>query len=293
VPEQTPQPAETVEVKRRRLRFALRDARKESGMTQHVVAKKLSWSPSKIVRIEQGTVPVTPTDVKAMLSLYGVTDQDRVESLATLAIEARETKGFKQYSDVYSSAALELFGSEPSATAIYKHEPTVIPGLLQTTDYARHLLLSLGNSDDAAARKLAARRERQMTLERQERPELNFVIGEAALSRTVGNDDVMREQLAVLRARAGEDDINLYLLPFAAGAHRGLGAAFTILQFANPDDPDVLYLENAERMTVSRDHPEEVERYLELFVHLKQLSDHFGEFETMLDKIAEPRFSRS
>lgn len=262
-------------------------------MTQHAVADKLSWSPSKIVRIEQGTVPVTPTDVRAMLSLYEVTDPARVDALATLAIEAREMKGFKGYSDVYSSTALELFGSEPSASVIYKHEPTVIPGLLQTPDYARHLLISLGNSDDTAARKLAARAERQVVLERPDRPELNFVIGEAALSRTVGNEDVMREQIAALRARAAEDDINLSLLPFAAGAHRGLGAAFTILQFANPDDPDVLYLENAERMTVSRDHPEEVERYLELFVTLKALSERFGDFVTMLDEVTESRFSRS
>jgi transcriptional regulator with XRE-family HTH domain len=292
VPEQAPQPTETVEVKRRRLRFALRDARKESGLTQHSVAQKLSWSPSKIVRIEQGTVPVAPTDVRAMLSLYGVTDQDRVEALANLAIEARVMKGFKEYADVYSPSALELFGSEAAAVSIYKHEPTVIPGLLQTPDYARQLLLSLGNSEDTAVRKLAARSERQAVLERAERPELNFVIGEAAVSRPVGSDEIMREQLAELRRRASETDINLYILPFAAGAHRGLGASFTILQFANPDDPDVLYLENAERTTVSRDHPEELERYLELFVHLKELSERFGDFDSMIDKIAEARFNQ-
>jgi len=291
VPEQALEPAETVEVKRRRLRFALRDARKVSGLTQHMVAKKLSWSPSKIVRIEQGTVPVTPTDVRAMLSLYGVTDQEHVEELATLAIESRVLKGFKEYSDVYSSPAMELFGSEAAATAIYKHEPTVIPGLLQTPDYARQLLLGLGNSEDDTARKLAARSERQAILDRDAHPELHFVIGEAAVSRVVGSEDIMIEQLALLRRRASEPDVNLYILPFAAGAHRGLGASFTILQFANA--PDVLYLENAERATVSRDHPEDLDKYLELFVHLKEMSERFGDFDTMLDRIREARFAQA
>lgn len=142
---------------------------------------------------------------------------------------------------------------------------------MQTPDYARQLLLSFGNSEEAVARKLIARSERQVVLDRPDRPELNVVIGEAALSRTVGNDAVMREQIATLRARAGETDVNLYLLPFAAGAH----------------------LENAERMTVSRDHPDEVERYLELFVNLKELSERFGDFITMLDKVTEGRFGES
>jgi transcriptional regulator with XRE-family HTH domain len=290
VADQATSPAETPEVKRRRLRFALRDARRESKLTQHIAAKKLSWSPSKIVRIEQGTVPVAPTDVRAMLFLYGVTDQERVESLVTLAAEAREMKGFKQYADIYSPAALELFGSESAAQVIYKHEPTMIPGLLQTRDYANALLISLGDSPEDAARKAAARIERQVMLEREDRPELNFVIGEAALVRPAGGKEIMAEQIAALRRYSREDDINLYALPFSAGAHRGLGEAFTILQFANEDDPDVLYLENAERLSVSREDEDTLKRYQELFVHLKEIAESCGDFETVLDEVVGSRF---
>jgi transcriptional regulator with XRE-family HTH domain len=293
VADQEIQPSETVEVKRRRLRIALRDARNESEMTQKAAAERLSWSTSKIVRIEQGAVPVTPIDVRAMLSLYGVTDAEHVESLAALAIEARESKGFKEYADVFSPDAVELFGSEQSAKTIYKYEPTVVPGILQTQEYARALLLGVGNSQERAARKLAARLQRQRMLENNVRPELNFIIGEAALLRPIGGPDVMLEQLEALRQFSREKDINLYILPFSAGPHRALGNAFTILQFSNPANPDVLYLENAGGVSISRNRPEDVDSYLDIFVELETMADRAGEFETLLDQMTGERYGKA
>jgi transcriptional regulator with XRE-family HTH domain len=293
VADQETQPNETVEVKRRRLRIALRDARNESDMTQKAVAEQLNWSTSKIVRIEQGAVPVTPIDVRAMLSLYGVTDVEQVASLAALAIEARESKGFKEYADVFSADAVDLFGSEQSAKIIYKHEPTVVPGLLQTQEYARALLLGVGNSQDRAARKLAARMQRQRILENDVRPDLNFIIGEAALLRPVGGTEVMREQIEALRKLSREKDINLYILPFSAGPHRALGNAFTILQFPNPDSPDMLYLENAGGVSISRDNPDDVQRYLDVFVELESMAEHAGEFEASLDRMTGDRYGKA
>jgi transcriptional regulator with XRE-family HTH domain len=290
VADQETQPNETVEVKRRRLRIALRDARNESDMTQKAAASQLSWSTSKIVRIEQGAVPVTPIDVRAMLSLYGVTDAEYVESLAVLAIEARESKGFKEYADVFSPDAIELFGSEQAARVIYKHEPTAVPGILQTEEYARALMLGVGNSQERATRKLAARLQRQRILENRVRPELNFIIGEAALLRPVGSAEVMREQFEALRRFSREKDINLYLLPFSAGPHRALGNAFTILQFADPADPDVLYLENAGGVSISRNRQSDVERYLDVFVEVEGMAERAGEFEEQLDKIIAERY---
>lgn len=290
MPEDAPKAAETVAVKRRRLRSALREARKGAGLTQPAVAKKLSWSTSKVVRIEQGAVPVTPIDVKAMLNLYGIDNEERVEGLAKLAIETRELKGFLDFEDIYGPDTLELFRSESSAQVIYKHEPTVLPGLLQTEDYSHALLLALGNSEDTARRKLEARSERQVLLERPDHPELNIVIGEAAVSRPIGGTEVMRRQLDQLRMYAGRDNINLYLLPFSAGAHRGLGEAFTILQFSNPEDPDVLYVENVRRLTISHDTPTEFDKYLDLFAHLQGLAERSGDFLATLDQITASRF---
>jgi transcriptional regulator with XRE-family HTH domain len=281
---------ETVEVKKRRLRGALRQARIEAQMTQRVAAEQLVWSTSKIVRIEQGTVPVTPTDVRAMSQLYGIADESRIDELVELAKDAREDKGWSTFNDVLSPAALELFGNEPSAKVIYKYEPSVIPGLFQTPDYTRSLLKALGNSEEQIERRLEVRAQRQRLLDRQVRPDFNFILGEASLSRPVGGRDVMREQIAHLSDLSKLNGVSILLLPFSAGAHRGMGSAFTVLQFEDPLLPDLLYLENAERESVSRDEEGEIKKYLELYVELQDMAVTLGSPEDDVTKILSDRF---
>jgi transcriptional regulator with XRE-family HTH domain len=281
---------ETVEVKKRRLRTALRQARIDKEITQKAAADYLVWSVSKIVRIEQGTVPVAPTDVRAMLQLYGVTDERQIDELVELAKEAREDKGWSTFDDILSQESLELFGYEPAAKVIWKYEPSVVPGLFQTGEYARNLLRALGDSEQETDRRLEVRAQRQRLLESPHRPELNFIIGETALVRPVGGEDVMREQLTHLVALSKEPGISVYALPLAAGAHRGMGGAFTVLQFNDPLLPDLLYLENAERESVSRDIEKDINRYLELFVELQNMASKYGTFEENVRRILRERF---
>jgi transcriptional regulator with XRE-family HTH domain len=282
--------AETVEVKKRRLRGALRQARVDAKMTQKAAADQLVWSTSKIVRIEQGTVPVTPTDVRALLQLYRAADETRIEELVDLAKDAREDKGWSAFGDVLSPAALELFGNEPAAKVIYKYEPSVVPGLFQTQDYARSLLKALGNSEEQVERRLEVRVQRQRLLDRPVRPDLNFILGEAALSRPAGGEDIMREQIAHLLELTERNGISVLILPFSAGVHRGMGSAFTVLQFEDPLLPDLLYLENAERESVSRDETGEIKKYLELYVELQNMATRFGSVEDQIQQILSDRF---
>jgi transcriptional regulator with XRE-family HTH domain len=284
---------ETVEVKKRRLRVALRQARGDARMTQRAAAEQLVWSISKIVRIEQGTVPVTPTDVRAMLHLYRVTDEPTVEELVELAKDAREDKGWSAFSDVLSLAALELVGNEPAAKVIYKYEPSVIPGLFQTQEYARALLKALGNSEEQIDRRLEVRSQRQRLLDRPVRPDLNFILGEAAISRPAGGEDVMREQIAHVLDLAQLDGISVLLLPLSAGVHRGMGSAFTVLQFDDPLLSDLLYLENADRESISRDEAGEIKRYLELFVELQSMATRSGSLEDQINRILRDRFDEA
>jgi transcriptional regulator with XRE-family HTH domain len=283
---------ETVEVKKRRLRTALRQARSNKKMTQKAAADALVWSVSKIVRIEQGTVPVAPSDVRVMLQLYGVTDESRVNELVELAKEAREDKGWATFSDVLSQESLELFGNEPAARVIFKYESSVIPGLFQTQEYARSLLRALGNSEDQIDRRLEVRAQRQQLLDNPHRPELIFILGETALARPAGGDDIMREQIAHVLELAKTDGITVLVLPLAAGAHRRMGEAFTVLQFDDPLLPDLLYLEGAERESVSRDEEGEIKRYLELFVELQNMADKYGSLEENVDRILRERYSK-
>jgi len=281
---------ESVEVKKRRLRTALRQARVEASMTQKQAADALVWSVSKIVRIEQGTVPVTPTDVRVMLETYG-TDNDKIRELVELSKGARVTKGWSQFNDVLTQESLELFGNESAAKVIYKYEPSVIPGLFQTQEYARALLQALGNSEDQIERRLAARAQRQQILETPERPELDFILGEAALCRPIGGEDTMREQIAYLLELKDRSGISVLLLPFAAGPHRSMGGAFTVLQFDDPLLPDLLYLENEERERVSRDEQGVIRKYLDLYVELQSMATGYGSLEEGISKIIRERYS--
>jgi len=281
---------QSVEVQKRRLRTGLRQARADAGMTQKAAADQLFWSVSKIVRIEQGIVPVTPTDVRAMLHVYKVTDSALIDRMVGLAKQAREDKGWAPFSDVLSAESLELFGNEPAARVIYKYEPSLVPGLFQTREYARALLRALGNSDRQIMRRLEVRSQRQQLLESPQRPELNFILGETALSRPAGSVDVMREQIAHLRELSEMPDINIAVLPFSAGAHAGMDGAFTVLQFEDPQLPDLLYLEDAEGESVSRDDVERISNHLELFVELQEIAGRYGTFEGHLSRILRERY---
>jgi transcriptional regulator with XRE-family HTH domain len=285
-----PTRTESIEVKKRRLRVALRQARQHAKLTQQAAADQLVWSTSKVVRIEQGTVPVTPTDVRAMLHLYGVTHESRIAELVDLAKDAREDKGWGTFSDVLSSAGIELFGYESSAKVIYKYEPSVIPGLFQTQDYARALLKALGNSEDQLERRLEVRAQRQRLLDRPDRPEFNFILGEAAISRPVGGEDVMREQIAHLLELAGTDGVSVLLLPFSAGPHRAMGSAFTVLQFDDPLLADLLFLENAERESISRDELGDIKKYLDIFVELQTLAARSSSLEEHVRRVLRDQF---
>jgi transcriptional regulator with XRE-family HTH domain len=284
---------ETPEVKKRRLRLALRRARIKAKLSQKTAAEELVWSISKIVRIEQGTVPVAPTDVRAMLHLYQVTDEAQVNRLVELAKQAREDKGWAAFDDILSPATRELVGNEPAATVVYAYEPAVVPGLFQTQDYTRSLLHVLGESDANVTRRLEVRSKRQRLIDENPRPELNVILGEAALVRPVGDKDIMREQIAHLLELSREPGINLWLLPFSAGAHRGMGSAFTILQFEDLMLSDFLYLENAERVSSSHDEEADIKKYLELFVELQKMAEDSGTFEELVQRIVVPLYPPS
>jgi hypothetical protein len=289
---------ETVEVKKRRLRTALRDERAKKGMTQRVAADELVWSVSKIVRIEQGTVPVAPSDVRVMLQLYGVTSEARVNELVDLAKEvrqglskeSREGKGWSTFGDILSQESRDLFASEPAAEVIYKYEPSVVPGLFQTQEYARLLLRALGNSEEEVDRRLDIRTQRQQLLDSPDRPDLNFILGETALARPVGGNDVMREQIAHILELAKLDGITVLVLPLAAGAHRSMGGAFTVLQFDDPQLRDLLYLEGSEGESVSHDEKGKIRRYLELYVELHTMAEKYGSLEENIERILRERY---
>ena len=283
---------DTPEVMRRRLKVALRQEREAAGLTQREAAEALDWSVSKILRIEQGAVAITPIDLRALLGVYKTVDEKRENELVELARGSRKQL-WSEYRDVYSLASLTLFGYEAAAKIIYKYEPTFIPGLLQTEEYARALLDGLGFSEAQIDLKVRARLERQELLDREPRPRLQFILGEACISRPIGGDRVMTHQLDRLRAMAARSDITLQLLPFSAGAHPRMGEAFTILQFSDENLDDLLYLENAGGESVSQENPDVIARYFQDFFTLQSKANDAADFASDLDAIEAARLVTS
>lgn len=266
--------ATPVEVKRRRLRSALRSARERAGLTQKNVADALGLSLSKIVRAELGTSAISPADVRALLSLFGESDQRVVDDLVHLAHAAREPSQWTPFADVYTETSLDLFATERSAALIAKYEPDQVPGLLQTEDYARALLCSLGNSEPQVRRKLEVRVARQQLFELERPPKLNFVLGEAVVrtpptAGAKGGFQIMEEQLEHLLSFAQRPGIDLYVLPFASGLHQSSGESFTILHFEDDALEDLLYLEDPGRVGTVTDDPSRVQHYLDRHADLR------------------------
>ncbi len=279
------------EVSKRKLRSALREAREKAGLTQKTVAKQLYWSQSKVIRIEQGSVPFQPTDVQALLLAYGL-DTDRIAELVELAKQSRRPDEWAAYRDIYSPEALTLFAYEQAAQMVQKYEPSVIPGLFQTEDYAEALLKAVGNSPDRIKRTWESRLRRQDLLSEADGPELDFIIGEAAVSRPVGGRDVMRSQIARLKELAGPayPRVTVRMIPFSKGIHPGFGSAFTVLQFADPDLRDLVYLEGVDKESLARDDPDSVDSYVNRFATLAGLAVTDDEMEVMLDEVVAYRF---
>jgi transcriptional regulator with XRE-family HTH domain len=255
-------------VNRRRLRIELRKAREATGQTQTDAARALEWSLSKIMRIEKGTVSVSVTDVRALLQQYAVTEPKLVAELENAARGSKGPSWWTEYSDILSPGFKGYLGYESAAASIRTYHPVVVPGLLQTEDYAAAVLKP--RADDARARRIielrTARQERELEGDTPP-PWLFFVVDEAALHRQVGGPLVQRNQLQHLVEMAGRSRISLQVLPFTAGAHYATMTSFILLGFA--DDEDLLYLEQRGSMTV-RDDFELIVRYQECFELLRE-----------------------
>lgn len=232
-------------IKRRRLGAALRRLREQSGQSTDDVARSLSWSKSKVSRIETAAVTVTPDDVRALLRLYDDVLTDEVEQLVTLAREDKQPGWWRQYSEVLPHEFEGFLGLESEAARILSYESEVLPGLLQTEDYAKRVLGQhpLTVMPYEVERSAQLRRARQSRLTSDDPVELDVVINEGALRRVVGGADVMRRQLAHLAAMMDRPNVSVRVLPFDAGEHPATHGAFTVLKFPDPDDPHIVYLD--------------------------------------------------
>ena len=270
---------------RRQLLAELRRLRPSHVQTQRQVAEALDWSPSKVTRIESGAVSLSVTDLRALLDYYGVAEPVLVERLVDLARRSRRARSpFAAYADVFDPVALRYFDFEHSASWIGEVELLVVPGLLQTEEYARALLGVHELGAEKAERFVGSRRVRQQLLDRAEPPELSFVIDEAVLLRVIGGRAVMRAQLQRLLDLAERPHLAIRVLPFAFGEHVGLRGPFVLLKFAGTNDPDVVYIEQRRGDVLFQDEAEVIANHRRLFAELERRATPPDELRSYVER---------
>lgn len=254
-------------VRRRRLGIELRRLREGAGLMIEDVATHLECSSSKVSRIETGKAVARVRDVRDMLELYDVTDT-QADLLLTIVREAQQKGWWTDYEDVLPAAFETYVGLEAEASSLrtFQHH---VHGLLQTEDYARAILRGAHLSDSNGVQRLVDLRMRRQDMLTKPTPiELWAVIDEAALHRRIGGTEVMRGQLAHLVQAAEMPNVTLQVLPFAKGAHAGVIGAFTIIEFPDSTDNDVVYVDSpAGNIYLEKD--KDLRRYTLVFDHLR------------------------
>ena len=247
----------------------LRGLREAAGISREAAGYEIRASRSKISRLELGRVSCKERDVAALLTMYGVREGRQRDAVLALARQANERGWWSRYGDVLPDWFEEYIGLEGAASLIRTYELQFVPGLFQTEDYAR-AVVRLGYPDASAEevdRRVALRmmRQRQFAASSasgaSDAPRLWAVVDETALRRHLGGVKVMRAQLDRLIKLAAWPMVTLQVMPFRHGGHAAAGGPFSILRFAEPDLPDIVYLEQL-TSALYLDKREDVDHYL-------------------------------
>jgi len=239
----------------------LRRLRETAGVTRDDAGYHIRASGSKISRLELGRVSFKERDVSDLLDLYHVGGEQK-DQLVQLTREANATPWWQKYREVVPDWFQVYVGLEEAATLIRVYEVQFVPGLLQTEEYARAVVMqgSPGLLPDEVDNRVNVRLGRQRLFAKENAPRLWAIVDEVALRRPMGGRDVLAGQIKRLMEAVSEPNITLQVMPFKYGGHGAEGGAFTIMRFPEADLPDMVYMEY---LTGAHyiDKPDEVEVY--------------------------------
>jgi len=259
-------------VRGRRLAAELRRLRERSGLTGEEVASRLGWSGSKISRIEHHRIGVKQGDLRKLLDLYGVTEPHRLD-LLELARESAQKGWIEAVTASFPAEYATYLQTEAEAELLWNWEPFIVPGLLQTEDYAREVMrgwqsmFSLPPSD--LERRVGARLFRQQLLTKSPPLEFSAVIDESVLRRRFGGKEVMQQQMRHLIEASRRPNVAVRILPMDGDHLIGTGAFF-YLQFPQVHDVPMHDIVNVEHLVGSYylEDEESTYKYRVTFEHL-------------------------
>ena len=247
----------------------LHQLREAAGVTPEQAGHEIRASRSKISRMENGRVSFKERDVANLLTMYGVTNEQRRAGMLSLARQANTPGWWSNYGDVLDDWLDTYLGLEAAASVIRSFELQFVHDLFQTEAYARavtmlgHRAIPAGEID----RRVSLLLKRQDLLTSPEPPRVWSVIDEAALRRPAGGRTVMRGQLRHLTQVAELPRVTIQVVPFGSGAHAAASSSFSILRFAEPELPDVVYIELL-TTALYLEEREEVDHYMEVMTQL-------------------------
>jgi transcriptional regulator with XRE-family HTH domain len=264
--------------------------RKAKGMTQEQVAKNLEWSASKLIRVEGGHSSITKVDLDALLDQYEVTSGGERDRLQALNRGTKEPGWWEAYRNDFPVTYLNYVGYEAGASFIRQFPGTVMPGLLQTPQYAE-ALTAISVEPLKVAPVVGLRMQRQAELaKRAPRPYRYFVLDEAVIRRHIGIEKdpaIMPSQLRHIVRQAEEDDrLTVRVIPFSKGAHAALSGPFTLLEF-DGGLPDVLYLDTGKEAINMLISDNRVSEYADSFESLLEVALPAGESLEFIRAAAE------
>ena len=252
---------------RRELGRLMRALRTNAGMTIDQVATKLLISPSKVSRIETGFRSVPLRDVRDLCDLYQVIGSER-DYLLELAREGRRQGWWQSYDLPYAP----YVGLEAGATSINVYHGTVVPGLLQTADYAR-AIAERGTppvGPDLIERTVGARLRRQRLLTQADPPRLHAIMDEAVLHRIVGHPAIMKAQLESIVEKTRLPNVTVQVIPYEVGAYPALDSSFTILDLPSPT-PGIVYVEGLFGFIYLQGQ-RDIEQFQQIFFEMREIA---------------------
>jgi transcriptional regulator with XRE-family HTH domain len=270
---------------RRQLGALLRQLRFSAGLTIEQVAERLLCSPSKVSRMETGFRAGTLRDIRDLCDLYQVTGQAQRDHLVELVRQSRRHGWWESYDlpfpfDVQFETYL---GLEGDATSISVFEPALIPGLLQTEDYARAVMTGFGFSPEEAEERVAVRLRRQALLDQDDPPQLRVVVDEAALRRRIGSSAIMKAQLDQLIARSGLPNISVQVIPFDCGSYKAIAGGYRILEFSG-QLTEIVHVEGLFG-SIYLERPQDIERHRDAFLNAQSVASNGQESIKLIAKM--------
>jgi transcriptional regulator with XRE-family HTH domain len=268
--------------RRRELGALLKALRTEKGWTVEQVAEHLEFSPSKVSRLETGHRGASARDIRDLCDLFGVHDQRR-QQLLDLAAAGKQQAWWQARNISYS----RYVGLEAAATVISDFGLGVVPGLLQTADYARAVLRSTrpGLDESVIEERLASRLLRQQLLTQDDAPRFEAVIEEGVMHRVAGSSRIMHAQLDRLIEVSELPRFDIRLLPYASGLMPSSINKFILLTFPEATGPEIVFIEHLAG-DLYLEGPDDVAAYQETFSVMREMAASPDRSRDMLRAIA-------